>query len=143
MTTTVQDVALTGLGYAEVNWGRWIVRCPRPHCWNAVALPVDTALAACVGDGGCGLEFPVLWPPDPIAIAALLVMRPVPATRNWLPGETVEDLAAENAAHDCLPLDWLHSGRLVLARTRNQVVVDGVLAEALPTGRVLHKLEGR
>jgi hypothetical protein len=38
--------------------------------------------------------------PPMAAIEALLDRRPDAATRNWTPGETVDDLAAENRAHE-------------------------------------------
>jgi hypothetical protein len=51
----------------------------------------------------CGLPTDIVWPPDPIAIEAVLLMRPDPASRNWEPGETVADLVMENAAHGIVP----------------------------------------
>ena len=44
---------------------------------------------------GSGLA--VLWPDARVEIEALLVKRDDPNTRNWLIGETVDDLARENA----------------------------------------------
>ena len=136
-------LAVPGVAYAEVHRGMWIARCPHPYCLTAVAVTLAAPLFVCWGDrDACGTEAPLLWPPDPLAIAALLAMRPIPATRNWLPHETIEDLIAENAAHGCLPTDWLESGRLVLARTAGNRVVDGVMAAILPAGRDVHQLEG-
>lgn len=137
------DIAPAGIAYAEVHRGLWIARCPQPYCDNAVALVLGTPVMHCYGDrDACGAESPVVWPRDPLAIAALLAMRPIPKTRNWLPHETVEDLIAENAANDVLPPDWTGSGPLVLASTQDGLVVGGVLAEALPAGREIHQLGG-
>lgn len=36
-------------------------------------------------------------------IERLLMMRPIPYTRNWLPGETLTDLLAENIEHGIGP----------------------------------------
>ena len=52
------DLAIAGVAYAEANWGRWLARCPRPLCTNALALDpagqsadqVENRLA----DGGLG-----------------------------------------------------------------------------------------
>jgi hypothetical protein len=137
----VTDIAPAGLAYAEVHRGIWIARCPRPYCDNAVALVLGTPFMVCAGDRDCcGLEAPVVWPNDPIAIAALLAMRPVPKTRNWLPHETIEDLIAENAQHDVLPPEWTESGRVIVARTADHVVTGGILGEVLPAGREIHQL---
>jgi hypothetical protein len=137
------DIALTGVAYAEINRGIWIARCPQPYCDNAVALVLGAPMMLCHGDrDACLRESPVVWPRDPLAIAALLAMRPAPKTRNWLPHETVEDLIVENAAHDLLPKDWTESGRLSIARTADGMVIGGVMAEVLPAGREVHQLEG-
>lgn len=127
---TPSELMLTGVAYAEANWGRWIARCPRPWCTNALALDVGQQGFICIGLGGCGTAVDVIWPPDPQAIEAILAMRPVPRTQNWVPGETLEDLLAENAAHDCLPPEWkaLDQRTLLLATT-----------EGRATGGLLHQ----
>lgn len=88
---------------ARVDHGRWIVDCPDcngaefvwlagPHvmmcvgCWNA-----------CAGHRWRRVELPAA---DVLAeIDRILQARPLPATRNWYPHESVADLAAENATH--------------------------------------------
>lgn len=92
---------------ARVNHGTWIAPCP---C-AAPGLPrpgmivfKDTPIAWCLrcenAEVGGAWRPVVLPPPDEVAaIEALLSARPDLATRNWEPGETVADLAAENAAH--------------------------------------------
>jgi len=130
-------LAIAGVAYAEANWGRWIARCPRPWCTNALALEAGQLEFACLGLGGCGATAEVVWPPDPQAIAALLAMRPVQGTQNWLPGETLEDLLAENAAHDLIPAEWLAlaasspGGIVELLGTTDGVVTSGLLLDAL------------
>jgi hypothetical protein len=132
----MSDLALTGVAYAEANWGRWLARCPRPLCTNALALDPGQNLFVCTGLGGCGIDAPVIWPADPQAIEAILEMRPVGRTRNWLPGETLEDLLAENAAHGCLTpeilaLAGLAGERPVLLATLNGRAVGGILHQQL------------
>lgn len=127
---TPSDVAIAGVAYAEANWGRWVARCVRPWCTNAVALEVGQQGFICIGLGGCGASVDVVWPPDAQAIEAILAMRPVARTQNWTAGETLEELLAENAAHDCLPPEWkaLDARTLLLATT-----------EGRATGGLLHQ----
>lgn len=122
------DLALSGAGYAEVNWSRWIVRCPRPYCTSALRVEIGEPAVTC---WECGLLTPVIWPPDPIAIAAILAARPVPRTRNWLPGEPLEVLLEENVAHGLIPAGWTG----VLLETIDGTAVAGLVADALPVGR--------
>jgi hypothetical protein len=133
----VTGLAPPGMAYAEANQGRWIARCPRPWCDNAVQLWRGSHLMICTGDAGaCGTVSPVVWPPDPVAIEAVLSMRPTVKWQSWLPGETVHDLLDENAVLGCLPPEWAElTERTVLAETVDGVVVAGLLAQALPAGR--------
>lgn len=137
------DIALPGVAYAEVHRGMWIARCPQPYCDNAVALPLGAPMMRCHGDRDCcERESPVMWPRDPVAIATVLAARPVPKTRNWLPHETIHDLLDENAQHGLLPDAWQEIGG-VLAKTTEGVVVDGLLAEALPAASERLMIGGR
>jgi hypothetical protein len=91
-----------------VNWGRWVANCPAPDCSNAEHYGVDGGYPGGLGRevfrcSYCGLLCPVQWPPLTADIERLLVMRPVPATRNWLPGETLLDLMVENLRHGIYP----------------------------------------
>lgn len=97
------------IAYAYVSWGLWVATCPRPQCPGAehcgphplsgyVGGLRDTAFRC----GHCTLECPAAWPADRDVIDQLLGMRPVPATRNWSPGEPVEHLVAENIQHGLL-----------------------------------------
>lgn len=82
--------------FAEANWGRWVVRCPR--CPSALdGVPGDPAFRC----WECGATAAVDWPPEATVagVERLLLMRPDVTTRNWLPGETLIDLVVENAAH--------------------------------------------
>jgi len=88
---------------ARVDWGRWIADCSRPYCRNAWQLTYDMTEWTC---NLCGAVTSVMWPADPGAVEYLLMMRPDPATRNWHPGEQLEQLMIENVQHDVAP-DWL------------------------------------
>lgn len=87
---------------ATVNHGRWVADCP-------------TCLAAQVVDPAdprfwCPLCQPAGWrpitfPDDVHAIADLLLQRPAPQTRNWIPGESLDQLAAENEHGGPVALD--------------------------------------
>lgn len=94
---------------AEINHGRWIARCP------CKARPTKRRPEA--PGGVVWLEYPYIWcvrcknratagawrrvilPADRERIEALLLARPDPETRNWLPSESVADLERENIEH--------------------------------------------
>lgn len=80
-----------------VSGGMVQIRCATPGCGNCPAVSPEWRLALCWDCGAIyeGLELPE----DFDAIARLLVARPELSTRNWLPGETVEDLERENVEH--------------------------------------------
>lgn len=84
---------------AEVNHGRWIVKCPAPRCEGAQLASEGDPRFFCVD---CLFEelpssgwLRVVWPKDRQGIEAALAPRR-PPFRNWLPHETVEDLLREN-----------------------------------------------
>jgi hypothetical protein len=128
----VNVLAIPGMVYARVYCGVWIVDC---HvCRSALAVPVGTTAAEC---WDCGeLLTPIAWPPDPGGIELLLSHRRVRHTRNWLPGETLEDLLAENAEHGIFPpqLD-LDGPSACLMQTVNGVITGGLLHNALTAAR--------
>lgn len=80
------------------NHGRWVVDCP--DC-NAAQLthPSDPRFLCNVcGNVGNGRRFrPVIWPRGHEKLGELLDARADVELQNWLPGETVGDLRAENA----------------------------------------------
>lgn len=78
------------------NHGRWIVECP--DCRGAqLAHPVDQRFMcnSCANAAVGGLWRPTLWPKNRADIESALHVRPVEA-RNWINGETVAHLRAEN-----------------------------------------------
>lgn len=97
------------VAHAELHWGRWIARCPRPGCANAEGLgPQDDGVAGgltfdafrCRAEvGGCGLTARAVWPRNRRQLEAVAAARPVPGTRNWLPGQSYAELVAENLEH--------------------------------------------
>jgi len=135
-----------GAGYAEVNWGRWIIRCGRPLCRSALTLGPDITLddgtirrGVAWGDRAVrcwDCDFvtgPIAWPRDPGAIEMLLRARPDVATRSWLPGETLLDLLAENASHGLVDADSpALAGRAPLMVVAGERMVGGTLIHALP-----------
>jgi hypothetical protein len=72
----------------------WIVDC---DCGAGNATDPAWGFACCFGCGAVHvcLGFPVVWK----AIEALLLRRPRQENRGWRPGETLEDLRADNLAH--------------------------------------------
>lgn len=127
-------MAVLGLAYAEANWGRWVARCPAGLCTNAVQVRRWQQRFECAGAGGCGWTSPLAWPADPEAIEMLLAMRPDEKTRNWVPGETLQQLLLENAQHDVLPPAALvESGSLM--DTLGERMTGGRFVAALPEYR--------
>jgi len=77
----------------RVSGGYWVVMCV---CGNAPSAHPDWHLACCFE---CGAIYRYLDVPiDRAEIESVLVRRPM-AHRHWVVGETVADLARENAAH--------------------------------------------
>jgi hypothetical protein len=115
----VQLIATRARAY--VYCGDWVADCPRA-CGNvehlyAHANPrnpnsprvVQLAEFRC---SYCQMAAPIDWPTNMAAIMAVLMLRPIPHTRNWYPlghdtavryriphGQTVDELRAENAEH--------------------------------------------
>lgn len=128
------DLAVLGMAYAEANWGRWVARCPAGLCTNAMQVHRWQERFECAGAGSCGWTSPIAWPADPEAVEMLLAMRPDTRTRNWVPGETLQALLQENAAHNVLPPSMLtESGSLL--DTLGERAVGGRLVYALPEYR--------
>lgn len=108
------------------NHGRWVALCPRPGCMSAEMFGrcQDGTQGGLAGDsfrcrteyGGCGLICRAQWPDAELVpmIEALLLARPVPSTRNWMPGETPADLLAENFEHGIVPKAALEGEPVVI-----------------------------
>lgn len=110
----------------HMSGGRWVARCPRPFCTNGECFGRcdDGTTGGLAGDsfrcrpeyGGCGLVCRAQWPDaDAVPVIEQLVLaRPVPATRNWVPGETPSHLLAENFEHGIVPESVFRDGQVSL-----------------------------
>jgi hypothetical protein len=89
----------TGDVTAQIIRTYWAVQCPA--CPEAMIVQPGEPFFCpnCLNAANQGLPLRVVFPPERAALEAVLLKRPVPQTRNWRPGETVEALRAENAAH--------------------------------------------
>ena len=86
---------------AEVNHGRWLVRCP--SCSGAEEADPGEPIFYCLSCGNAdsaGHIMMVMFPDDRAEIEAALLARPDIGTRNWAPGESLQDLAKENGEHE-------------------------------------------
>ena len=81
---------------ARAYCGMWIADCLR--CKNAERLDRFQSGVMC---SYCNIGIEIIWPAEDFvhSIERLLLMRPIPYTQNWNPGETLHDLLAENAEH--------------------------------------------
>lgn len=80
-----------------VNGGRWIVRCPFcPSAQNASKLDHRFFCVECGNIDVGGKWVKVIWPDDWEQIEIALFRRPKMQYRNWLPGETLDDLAMQD-----------------------------------------------
>jgi len=94
----VADVAEDAPIFARINGGRWIVVC---DCGMSEAVWLALPLFYCHNCWNTaigGRWRPVAVPADRDEIQRLLVMRPY-VNRAWIPGESVEDVRADNLAH--------------------------------------------
>lgn len=83
--------SLTALAF--VNTSRWVAMCPR--CNGGIAAWPEHDDGCCLD---CGAIVALVYPDDPTAGERVLSERPF-QFRNWLPGETVDALVAENVTH--------------------------------------------
>lgn len=82
---------------AYANWSRWVAHCGHCQYGREQLQPCHSPFRCRV----CGGITEVVWPTADmiIGVERLLMMRPDPSTRNWFPGETLNDLLWENGAH--------------------------------------------
>lgn len=126
------DLALSGVAYAEANWGRWIARCPSRHCQSALQLSRFQPVFRC---WECGIAADVMWPSFAEDVETLLMMRRDPTTRNWLPGEDLHDLLTENLERGVLPLPELDGrSRPVLSIVDDHIVHNELASAARMIG---------
>lgn len=99
--TPVGDAASSVKLQVMCRQGRWIVQCP--GCKAAQKASTGVPMFYCDVCRNPGTDPPHLrvhveWPEDWEAIDAVLDCRPARAFQNWLPGETLADIVAENEA---------------------------------------------
>jgi hypothetical protein len=104
MTLPASGVTLDASLEAEVRGGRWVARCPVEGCNGAEYVNLEAPAFFCCECRNAAFDhhpIPVKVPPLRVRseIERYLGARPAPATRNWLPGETVRDLRRENREH--------------------------------------------
>ena len=80
-----------GSAVALVSGSKWVVLCP---CGDAPMASPEWNEARCFA---CGAIYSGLqWPASRADIEQTLLRRPFRETRCWLPGETVDELRAQN-----------------------------------------------
>lgn len=91
--------------YAYLNHGRWVVDCPADYCYAAYKVVGSALRCRCENDDTCGhvgrcrTPIHIAFPDDAAEIKRITDLRPDRATRNWYPGETTDQLVAENMEH--------------------------------------------
>jgi hypothetical protein len=124
---------------AYANHGRWVADCPRPWCTNAMQVWPGDEIFRCSGPDACGIVADLRWPADPAAIEVLLSARPLARNRNWLAGETLEQLVLENGAHGLIPDEWVAAADgegLTVLDVADGRAVGGVLMPAIEARRM-------
>ncbi len=91
------DVKVT----AYVNHGRWVADCPDRLCGGAELVDPDEPMFFCLScyNAHAGMAWiPVQFPDETErhAIETALLARERTQNRNWLPGESVDDLQEEH-----------------------------------------------
>ncbi|MDT0387804.1 hypothetical protein [Streptomyces dubilierae] len=112
---------IAAVARAYVYAGDWVADCPRgcggvEHLYDR-ANPRNPSSPRVMQKpefhcSYCQMVAPIDWPPNLAEITAVLMLRPVPHTRNWYPkdhdvalrfriphGQSVDELRAENREH--------------------------------------------
>ena len=87
------EVHDSGRLVADINYGAWLVDC---ECGAGNATGPDWKIALCFT---CGAVHKVSFPKSYRAIEKVLIKRPRTENRNWIAGEKLTELRAENRAH--------------------------------------------
>ncbi len=98
-----------------INWGIWFAECPANGCpniehysggrykWGPPAHQPPPHQCGLTDSEfrchDCGTVATVDWPLEAGEVLVVLGRRPVPATRNWRPGEAVAELVVQNLLH--------------------------------------------
>jgi len=84
--------------FAVINAGRWLVQCPFPGCNGAQYASLTDQRFWCIDCQNQAVSqkwVEVKWPENTDALELALSNRPKSA-QNWLPGESIEDLARQD-----------------------------------------------
>lgn len=127
---------------AFVNAGSWVALCPQPWClgFDHYGPGPNTGRIGGLGESTftcprCTTVSRVAWPDNGEDIMHVLAQRPMFETRNWQPGETLEDLLVENAVHGLIPAQLLAGVDLVIRGERFE-------DRTVLAGRTLHAIGG-
>jgi hypothetical protein len=113
---------IAAVARAYVYSGDWVADCPRDGCGSVEHLydrinPRNPGSPRTVQKSEfrcsyCGMTASIDWPPQLAEITTVLMLRPVPHTRNWYPenhdtavrfhvphGQSIDELRAENREH--------------------------------------------
>lgn len=90
---------VSGVLTAYINHGRWLVDCPSLDGGATLVSKKNPVFWCpyCGNDDNEGLWYKVVFPDDAGGIELELLKRPT-SKQNWVAGETLRDLRAENAA---------------------------------------------
>lgn len=100
------DWSMTGAPVlAQVVHGDWITPCL--DCAESIIVQPGEPFYCpnCQNVLNNGKSRTVIFPPNQEEIEMILLARPMPENRNWLPGETAEQLQEENREHG-VPDTW-------------------------------------
>lgn len=138
--------------------GYWVAHCPAPYCYGAehygarrggMGVELGGLFDDLFSCKECRGNFPAAWPVDRVEIERLLMDRPDPFTRNWLPGESIYDLTSQNIAHGVYPpasLEAMHRHPLDVGPSGPPTVHDEMTSSELTgllfPGRSVVALEG-
>lgn len=90
----IRTLAEVGPLPAYLNHGAWVADCPL--CKSAERVLIGQRQFRC---RACGFMADITFPPEWADIMRAVMVRPKLENRNWLVGETVDDLLAENIEH--------------------------------------------
>lgn len=111
---------------AYIYHGEWVADCPRDSCGNTefLSLPQSkqgprTIRKQVFYCSYCKLNAPIEWAPNEHKLMQVLLLRPVPHTRNWYPknhpvaikyglpdGQTEQELIQEAIDYGAIPKDY-------------------------------------
>ena len=94
-----QGFAVGTSATAEVIKGQWVVRCPCGNAQFTSRAEKRFFCVSCLNAEAGGQWIKVTWPRKSEEGEAVLLARPFFDQRNWLAGETLADLIAQNREH--------------------------------------------